>query len=111
MLPEALAIISFSIFIASRINIVSPSDTLSPSLAFSCSILPGIGAITSSPSADATGSLGFGVLGAFCAGMLTTFGVGVETTGLIPPPISSTSTSYVLPSTVILNFSFYKSSS
>ncbi|GAG59580.1 unnamed protein product, partial [marine sediment metagenome] len=62
-----------SIFIASKINKVSPSFTLSPSDIFNWSTLPGIGATTSSPATAAVGALeraglfetlaGFGFIG------------------------------------------------
>lgn len=97
-LPSHGAMISFSIFIASKIQRTSPFDTVSPSETLMSSTVPGIGAVTVLPPAGtgaaAFGAAGFGAgaaAGAGAAGLGAAAGRATGADGM--PPTSSTSTS------------------
>lgn len=113
-LPDADAWISFSIFIASRIISTSPLFTVSPTATLMSNTVPGIGAVTALPPAGAAVGAGVAAFGA-AAGTAAFGAAGAAGLGAAAlradgaPPISSTSTSYDLPFTVILNFSLVKS--
>ena len=63
--PAVSATTSFSSFIASKIQITSPTFTLSPTLTFTSKIVPAIGAFKSVPAPfDTTGVLFSSVTGA-----------------------------------------------
>src|SRR5665648_385988 len=117
--------ISFSIFIASRIRRTSPSLTACPAVATTSHIVPGIGEeITVEPAdgaggaataaatgagaagagAAGAGAAGAGAGAASAAGAATGAGAAVCDTGaaVAAPPASSTSTAYVVPFTEIL---------
>src|SRR5665648_575242 len=100
--------ISFSIFIASRIRRTSPSLTACPAVATTSHIVPGIGEeITVEPADGAGGAATAAATGAAsAAGAATGAGAAVCDTGaaVAAPPASSTSTAYVVPFTEILYF-------
>ena len=56
--PSTGAIISFSIFIASRMNRTSPVLTVCPLLTLISNMVPGMGALTGSPLAAAADTAG-----------------------------------------------------
>ena len=70
--PSQGAIISFSIFIASRIKRTSPFLTLAPFATLMSRTLPGIGAVTDSPPAGAAAT-GAGAAAGAAAGVGAAF--------------------------------------
>src|SRR5665648_388231 len=92
--------ISFSIFIASRIRRTSPSLTACPAVATTSHIVPGIGEeITVEPADGTAAGAGAAAATGAAADACTVAGADVAT-----PPASSTSTAYVVPFTEILYF-------
>ena len=113
-LPSAVAVMSFCIFMASNTRRTSPRLTAVSASTLSAEILPGIGALTvmapsgigppTAGAGDCTGAAGVGAgVGAGAAGAGAA-GAGATGAAGVAPPTSSTSTSYDLPLTVILNF-------
>ena len=108
MVPSAGAMISFCIFIASRIINTSPALTASPALTLTSRTLPGIGAlIVAAPAATGfaagAGAAAGAAFGA-AAGAAAGAALGAAALGAATPPISSTSTSYAVPLTVMVYF-------
>ena len=107
MVPSAGAMISFCIFIASRIINTSPALTASPALTLTSRTLPGIGAlIVAAPAATGfAAGAGAAALGAgAAAGAGAALGAAALGAVAAAPPISSTSTSYAVPLTVMVYF-------
>ena len=109
--PSIGATISFCIFIASRMITTSPALTAVPASATTLITLPGIGAATAdSPAAGAAAGAAFGAGAAAGAGAATGAATGAAfgAAATEPPAFTySTSTSYAVPFTVMLNFFIY----
>ena len=104
--PAPDAMISFSIFMASRMTRTSPLFTGWPSVTLISRTVPGIGAVTVlAPAAAGAAGAGAAGAGAGAAGAAAT-GVGAGAAGAADAtvPASVTSTAYVTPLTVMLYF-------
>ena len=108
--PAPDAIISFSIFMASRMTRTSPLFTGWPSVTLMSRTVPGIGAVTvlapAAAGAAGAGAAGAGAGAAAGAAGAAATGVGAGAAGAADAtvPASVTSTAYVTPLTVMLYF-------
>lgn len=108
--PAPDAIISFSIFMASRMTRTSPLFTGWPSVTLMSRTVPGIGAVTvlapAAAGAAGAGAAGAGAGAAAGAAGAAATGVGAGAAGAVDAtvPASVTSTAYVTPLTVMLYF-------
>lgn len=108
--PAPDAIISFSIFMASRMTRTSPLFTGWPSVTLISRTVPGIGAVTvlapAAAGAAGAGAAGAGAGAATGASGAAATGVGAAPAGAADAtvPASVTSTAYVTPLTVMLYF-------
>ena len=99
------AAISFCIFIASRINKVSPFLTAWPADTATDKILPGIGAFTVSAPAGTGAAAAAGAGAGAGAALGAAAGAALGAAAGAAAFTSLTSTSYAVPFTVTLNFS------
>ena len=97
IVPARGAQISFSIFIASRMNRTSPAFTCWPAVQRMSRIVPGIGAATVSPPAGAAAGAGAGAAAGAGAGAALGAEAGAAPTGVPVTVPRSTMTSYCLP--------------
>ena len=108
--PAPDAMISFSIFMASRMTRTSPLFTGWPSVTLMSRTVPGIGAVTvlapAAAGAAGAGAAGAGAGAATGAAGTAATGVGAGAAGAADAtvPASVTSTAYVTPLTVMLYF-------
>ena len=97
IVPARGAQISFSIFIASRMNRTSPAFTCWPAVQRMSRIVPGIGAATASPPAGAAAGAGAGAAAGAGVGAALGAEAGAAPTGVPVTVPRSTMTSYCLP--------------
>lgn len=106
--PAPDAIISFSIFMASRMTRTSPLFTGWPSLTLMSRTVPGIGAVTvlapAAAGAAGAGAAGAGAAAGAAGAAATGVGAGAAGAADATVPASVTSTAYVTPLTVMLYF-------